>query len=617
MSNCKVTFYPMNKEIKIPVGTSLKKAMDLAELDVDFPCGGRGRCGKCRVQIQRGAVPPSDSDFNHLDEEEIEAGYRLACTIIVEEDLVVKIPLEGTEGHKILVDAAEREMELKPHLSKIYREVSRPSIEDQKPDWDRLRNALNDGKSERNYRISYSALQAVPGVLREKKFACTAVIAGNEVVGLEAGDTTEKLLGVAFDIGTTTVVGYLMDLRTGKQLAVASAMNPQTKYGADVISRITYVSQEADGLQKLQETIVEAMNKLIGKAVQEAGCVRDDVYAISVVGNSCMHHLFLGLDPKHIALAPYVPVTGLPQEVDTKALGIRINPAGKAYVLPNIAGFVGADTVSVILATEMDQSSEIKLAIDIGTNGEIALGTRDRMLACSAAAGPAFEGAQISCGMRGTVGAIDSVSLGDDITYTTIGGEKPQGICGSGLIDVIAVMLAAGVLDNRGKILSADEAAGTKAERFAHRLVKHDEFNCLLLAKPEETAHGKPLFITQKDVREFQLAKGAIAAGVNILIKEFGIEPEDITEVVLAGAFGNYLDKHSACAVGLIPTPLEDRVNPVGNAAGTGAKIALLSAREYRRAAYITDFVEYVELSASPNFTEIFSKALYFSDRED
>jgi uncharacterized 2Fe-2S/4Fe-4S cluster protein (DUF4445 family) len=612
MSNCKVTFYPMDKEIEIPVGTPLKKAMDIAELDFDFPCGGRGRCGKCRVRIQKGVVPPSDSDFDHLDEEEIEAGFRLACIINVEDDLVVEIPLTGTEGHKILVDAAEREMQLKPHLSKIYRDVPHPSIEDQRPDWDRLRNALSDGKSERNYKISYSALQAVPGVLREKKFTCTAVISGNELVGLEAGDTTEKMLGVAFDIGTTTVVGYLMDLQTGEQLGVASTMNPQTKYGADVISRITYVSQEADGLQRLQKDIVEAINKLIGTVVQDAGCVREDVYALTVVGNSCMHHLFLGLDPKHIALAPYVPVTGLPQDVDARELGIEINPAGKVYVLPNIAGFVGADTVGVILVTEMDQSSEIKLAIDIGTNGEMVLGTRDRLVACSTAAGPAFEGAQISCGMRGTNGAIDSVHLGEDITYTTIGGGKPQGICGSGLIDVISVMLAAGIIDKRGKILSADELAGTKGERFADRIVRHEDMNCFLLAGAEESAQGKPLFITQKDVREFQLAKGAVATGVNILMKEFGIEPEDIDEVILAGAFGNYLDKHSACAVGLIPSCLEEQVKPVGNAAGTGAKVALLSAQEYRRAAHITSFVEYVELASSPNFTEVFAQALMF-----
>ncbi|HHV35488.1 MAG TPA: DUF4445 domain-containing protein [Syntrophomonadaceae bacterium] len=609
MANCKVTLYPMDKEIEIPIGTSLKKAMDLAGLDFDFPCGGRGRCGKCRLQIREGSVPPSDADYNHLDDEEIQAGFRLACAVKVQEDLVVELPLADTGGHKILVDAAMKEIEIKPHLSKTYREVPRPSIEDQQSDWDRLRDALG---SDNVCRISLSALQALPGVLRENKFCCTAVVSGNEVVGMEAGDTTERMLGMAFDIGTTTVVGYLMDLLTGKELGVASSMNPQTKYGADVISRITYVGQEAGGLERLQSAIIEVINRLIEDAVHDAGYVREDVYAVSVVGNSCMHHLFLGLNPKHIALAPYVPVTGSPQDVDAHTLGIHINPAGKVYVLPNIAGFVGADTVGVILATEMDQSSEIRLAIDIGTNGEMVLGTRDRLLACSTAAGPAFEGAQISCGMRGTKGAVDSVQLGEDIVYTTIGGEKPKGICGSGLIDAIAVMLAAGIIDHRGRILSGDQLSGTRAERFASRVVENEGMTSFLLAAAEETVHGRPLFITQRDVRELQLAKGAIAAGVEILLEKYGIMPEDVFEVILAGAFGNYLDKHSACAIGLIPSSLEDRVKPVGNAAGTGAKVALLSAGEYRRAAHITSFVEYEELAAYPKFTEIFSKALYF-----
>jgi uncharacterized 2Fe-2S/4Fe-4S cluster protein (DUF4445 family) len=616
MKNCKIIFCPMNKEIEIPVGTPLKKAMDIAELDFDFPCGGRGRCGKCRLQILKGSVPPSDTDRDHLDEDEIRAGFRLACTIKVQDDLVVELPLAEAEGHKILVDAAERKMKLKPHLRKLYCEVPPPSLEDQRPDWDRLRSVLAAETSERGYVISHSALQALPGVLREKKFSCTAIISGNEVAGVEAGDTAGRMLGMAFDIGTTTIVGYLMDLLTGKQLGVASAMNPQTKYGADVISRITYVGQEAGGLERLQNVIIEAMNRIIEEAVSNAGYLREDVYAVTVVGNSCMHHLFLGLDPKHIALAPYVPVTGSPQDVDARALGIEINPSGKVYVLPNIAGFVGADTVGVILATEMDQSSEVRLAIDIGTNGEMVLGTRDRLLACSTAAGPAFEGAQISCGMRGTKGAIDSVKLGEEITYTTIGDGKPKGICGSGLIDAIAVMLAAGIIDHRGRILSAEKLSGSRAERFAGRVVEHEGMLSFMLAAAEETAHGRPLFITQRDVRELQLAKGAIASGVEILLEKYGIRPEDVFEVILAGAFGNYLDKHSACAIGLIPSCLEDRVRPVGNAAGTGAKVALVSAAEYRRAAHITGFVEYEELAAYPKFTEIFSKALYFPGEE-
>lgn len=616
MKNCKIAFYPDNKEIEIPVGTSLKKAMDLAELDFDFPCGGRGRCGKCRVRIVEGVPSPSDADLDHLDEQEIKDGYRLACTLVVQEDLVVELPQEGTKEHKILVDAAERSMEIKPHLQKIHLEVKKPSIEDQKADWNRLQDSLTEVKGEKGYSISLPALQALPKVLREKKFSLTAVVANNEVVGLEAGDTTDRMLGIAFDIGTTTVVGYLWDLVTGKELGAASTMNPQTKYGADVISRITYAGQEADGLDKLHKAIIEAVNRLIGEAVEKAGYTKEDVYAVSFVGNSCMHHLLLGLDPRNIALAPYVPVTGSTQDINAQELGIKINPAGKVYVLPNIAGFVGADTIGVILATEIDQSSEIKLAIDIGTNGEMVLGNKDRLLACSTAAGPAFEGAQISCGMRGTVGAIDSVRLDDDIIYTTIGDEKPIGICGSGLIDVIAVMLDAGIIDCRGRIPTPEQLTGISAEMFADRIVEHDGMRAFLLAPAAETGHGKPLYITQQDVRELQLAKGAIAAGVQILLDKYSIEIDDISEVILAGAFGNYLDKHSACAIGLIPSSLEDRVRPVGNAAGTGAKVALLSTGEYRWSARIASFVEYEELAAYPKFTEIFATALSFPKRK-
>ena len=613
MEKCKITFYPINKDMEVPVGTPLKKAMDDAGLDFDFPCGGRGRCGKCRVRIREGVVPPSESDRVHFDEEELKDGYRLACTLTVQEDLVLELPQEGVTGHKILIDAAERSMEIKPHLQKVHLEVKKPSIEDQKADWDRLRDELTAVKGDRDYSITLPALQALPKVLREKKFSITAVFADHEVTGLEAGDTTDRMLGIAFDIGTTTVVGYLMDLLTGKELGAVSTMNPQTKYGADVISRITYSSQEAGGLERLHKAIIEAVNRLIGEAVEKVGSRREDVYALTFVGNSCMHHLLLGLEPRYIALAPYVPVTGSTQEMNAAELGIKINPAGKVYVLPNIAGFVGADTIGVILATELDQSSEIRLAIDIGTNGEMVLGNKDRMLACSTAAGPAFEGAQISCGMRGTAGAIDTVRLDDDLTYTTIGDEKPIGICGSGLIDVISMMLEAGIIDFRGRIPSPEQLKGNK---FADRIVEHDGMRAFLLAPAAETGHGKPLFITQQDVRELQLAKGAIATGVQILLDVYGIGYDDVFEVILAGAFGNYLDKHSACAIGLIPSSLEDRVRPVGNAAGTGAKVALLSAAEYRRSARIASFVEYEELAAYPKFTEIFANSLSFPKKD-
>lgn len=606
---CKVTFYPAMKEVEVPAGTLLKEAIDLAGLDFDFPCGGRGKCGKCRVRVVKGRMEPSEADKTHLDEKEIADGLRLACAAAVEED--VGVELLEVRGHKILIATTERRIDLDPHVQKHCLKAPPPTLEDQRPDWNRLRAVLEEAGG-KDLRISLRALRALPEALRAGGFTCTAVTAGEEVMGIEKGDTTSTLLGIAFDIGTTTVVGYLLDLLTGKVLAVASALNPQTKYGADVISRITYATQEKDGLERLHRAVIEVLNELIEKAASEAKCRKEDVYAASVVGNSCMHHLFLGLNPKHIAFSPYVPVTGMEQVVAAGELGIEINEAGVIYVLPNIAGFVGADTVGVILATEMDKSEEIKLAIDIGTNGEIVLGTKDRLLACSAAAGPAFEGAQISCGMRGTKGAIDHVEFGEEFSYTTIDGERPKGICGSGLIDAVAGMLKVGIIDYRGRMLPPEALAGTPAERFASRVVEQDGGRAFLLAAGDEAADGRPLYITQQDVRELQLAKGAIATGVAVLLDRYGIAPEDISEVLLAGAFGNYLDRHSACAIGLIPSVLENRVRPVGNAAGTGAIAALLSKGEYRRAARIAASVEYVELGSYPRFMELFGASMSF-----
>jgi len=611
MEKYKLTFYPVAKEIDVPAGTPLKEAMEMAGLDFDLPCGGQGKCGKCRVKVLDGVLPPTNADKEHLDDEEIDNGFRLACATIVEGDMAVELPLSGVKGHKILVETAAKSIQLEPHLRKFYLHVPRPTLDDQRPDWERLQAALAAENDTVN-RISLSALRLLPDTLRAEGFACTVVAAGDQVIGIEQGDTTARMLGIAFDIGTTTVVGYLLDLLTGKELAVVSAMNPQTRYGADVISRITFASQEDDGLDRLHKAIITVIDELIGEAAAEAGCSREDVYAITVVGNSCMHHLFLGLNPEHIALSPYVPVIGAGHIVAARELGIRMNEAGQVYVLPNIAGFVGADTVGVILATEMDASEEIQLAIDIGTNGEIVLGTKDRLVSCSAAAGPAFEGAQISCGMRGTTGAIDHVEFGDSFVYTTIGDVKPEGICGSGLIDAIAGMLTTGLISPNGRILTPENVAGTPAERFADRLVEHNGKRAFLLVSAEESASGKPLFITQQDVRELQLAKGAIATGVQVLLDKYGITPNDVSQVLLAGAFGNYLDQHSACTIGLIPPVLEDRVKPVGNAAGAGAVTALLSSSEYRRANRITASVEYVELGSYPNFVELFSAALSF-----
>jgi uncharacterized 2Fe-2S/4Fe-4S cluster protein (DUF4445 family) len=612
MERCKVTFQPAGRDIYVLPGTTVKDAIYLARFDFDFPCGGRGKCGKCRVQIQSGATSPTGVEQEHLEAEDLAQGFRLACVTEIRQDITVDLPFTTTPEHQILVTGLDRDVQLDPHLRKTIVELDRPSLQDQRPDWERLKQVLyRDGLLAKEAPAPLELLRGLPQLLRQADFRLAAVTDGIALTGLAKADPATGMLGIAFDIGTTTVVGYLLDLASGKELGVVSALNPQTRYGADVITRNAFASQQEHGLETLRDTIVEQLNLLIGEAVDNAGVTREQVYVVSVVGNTTMHHLFLGISPKYLALAPYVPVIAGPLTVTAREAGIAINAAGRVCVLPNIAGFVGADTVGVILTTDLDWSESVKLAIDIGTNGEIVLGSRNRLVACSAAAGPAFEGSQISCGMRGTIGAIDHVQFGDGIAYSVVGGGKPEGVCGSGLLDAVAGMLAQGIIDHRGRLLPPDKL-GTQAARYKKRIVNHEGANALLLADESETAHGRPILITQKDIREVQLAKGAIAAGIQALLEQLGASLDDISEVLLAGAFGNYLNPHSACAIGLIPQALEAKIRPVGNAAGTGAKMALLSRSEYRRAELIAGMVEYVELSAYKNFTEIFTGAMYF-----
>lgn len=617
MLRCKVTFLPVGREVYVAPGTTVKDAIDLARFELDFPCGGRGRCGKCRVLLREGAGPPAAPEQEHLEAEELEQGYRLACTARITGDAVVELPYVRVPEHKILIDAVEKDVKLDPHIRKTCLELDPPTLTDHRSDWERLLQGLDrKGLPAADGAPSLALLRRLPLALRRDNFRVTAVTDRAAVHGVEEGDTAGAVLGIAFDIGTTTVVGYLMDLLTGREICVVSALNPQTRHGADVITRIAFSSLQADGLQQLHEAIIGAVNELIGEAAGRAAIAREDIYAMSVVGNTCMHHLFLGISPKNLALAPYKPVVRRPLALNAATLGIDINPAGMLYVLPNIAGFVGADTVGVLLATELDWSGSVKLAIDIGTNGEIVLGSRERLVACSTAAGPAFEGAQISSGMRGAIGAIDHVRFGAGVEYSVIGGVRPKGICGSGLLDAVAGLVSLGIVDQRGRILHPDRLTGSVGA-YRDNIVNQDGGNAFLLVPASEAQEDRPVLITQQDIRQVQLAKGAIATGIQVLLEELGIALEDVSQVLLAGAFGNYLDPHSACAIGLIPSGLEDRIRGVGNAAGAGSKAALLSRGEFDRAAMITDFAEYIELSAHPGFKQHFVRSLNFVGQGD
>ncbi|GBF32601.1 electron transfer protein [Desulfocucumis palustris] len=613
MKKYKVLFQPQNLETEVPEDSTLMEAMDGAGIDFDFPCGGQGKCGKCRVKVLLGAGVPTSGELEILDEKELGSGIRLACSTRVRDNVVVELIDYKQLQHNILIASKERAFQIEPHLNKIFVEVEKPSLAAQRPDWQRVKDSLAEqGVHHPAPEVPVALLRRLPDTLRGAEHRVTAVIHGNRVVGVEGLDTTGTMLGMAFDIGTTTIVGYLLDLYSGKELAVVSTLNPQTKFGADVISRITFAGREEDGLDKLHRAVIEAVNRLIGEAAEKAGINRNLIYGLTVAANTCMHHLFIGINPRNIAVSPYVPAVGEPLVINAGELQIYINPAGKIFMLPNIAGFVGADTTAVLLATEIDRSEDIKLVIDIGTNGEIALGSGEKMVACSAAAGPAFEGAQISCGMRGAVGAIDHVCFGDKIEYSVIGGGSPLGICGSALLDAVAGLLELGMLDRRGRFIPRDKLTNSAAQMFKDNIIEHEGQRAFLLAGADKTGNGRPVVITQGDIRELQLAKGAMAAGIRVLMEIRGARFDDIKEVLLAGAFGNYLNPHSACVIGLIPLELEEKIKMIGNAAGTGSRLALLSSGEYRRASNIANIVEFVELGSYPKFNSIFAESTYF-----
>lgn len=611
----KIVFLPAGRQAEVDEGSSLMQVMNELGVESEFVCGGKGRCGKCRVRIDAGESIPTVREQEILSAKELEQGIRLACAITVCGDLTIELINSQILQYNILREGEERLYRSEPHLKKVFLEVDKPSPDRYRSDWGRLTDKLREaGYADLDCNPSLTILWQLPDILRNTEHRITTLLYNNTVVGVEGQDTRGTMLGIAFDIGTTSIVGYLLDLYSGKELNVVSTLNPQTKFGADVISRITYSKQE-NGLKRLHEAVIESINRLIREASEKAGISRYHIYAVSIAANTTMHHLFLGINPQSIAVAPYVSCTSEPLAANPIDLKLEINPSGKIFTLPNIAGFVGADTVAVLLASEVDRSEDIKLVIDIGTNGEIALGSKRKIAACSAAAGPAFEGAEISSGMRGAAGAIDHVSFTDRLEFSVIGGGKPQGICGSALLDTVAGLVELGIINNRGRFLESGTITNPAANNFRRNIINYEGRTAFMLATAPETTHGQPILITQDDIRQLQLAKGAMAAGVRVMMETLGIKSEDITEVLLAGAFGNYLNPHSACVIGLIPRELEEKIKMIGNAAGTGSKLALLSASELSRAEVIAREVEFVELGSYPKFNRIFAECTYFNNK--
>jgi len=605
----KVTFLPKEVTTRVPPGTTVFHAAAWTGQPIESTCGGRGTCGKCRVQVLEGDGVVTPADLEHLTRDEIAAGWRLSCQAEVRSEMVVQVPrLLSTP--KTAMFGVGRQVLLDPNVHKVHLRLQEPDLHDQRSDYERLKGAL---KAE-GFAMSadLAVLRALPGALRQADFDVTAVLCGESLLAVEPGDTTGACHGIAFDLGTTTIVGTLLDLGTGEARAVASTLNAQAIHGGDVLSRISYTMGRKDGLAELQRLAAFTLTSLVEKLTADAAVPQEGIYEITVAGNVTMMHLLLGIDPEPISVTPFAPTVVHGMTVRASEIGVGIHPNGRAYLFPAIGAYVGGDIVAGLLATAVPRGDRLRLFVDVGTNGEIALGSEQRSLATAAPAGPAFEGAEISCGMRATTGAIEGVTISEDaVSLQTIDDAPPVGLCGSGLIDAVAQLYRRGLMDSTGRMRSAEEAGDRVPRSLAARLVTVDGVRAFVLATTEETG-GKPILFSQKDVRQLQFAKGSIASGIKVLMKVMGVTPADIHEVMLAGAFGSYIHPEAARIIGLVPPVTLPRIRAVGNAAGEGAKIALLSYREREAAEAMPARVEYIELSGREDFNDIFMGVLGF-----
>ncbi len=608
----RVTFEPEGKTVYVLDSTTIYEATGKAGIIIKSECGGMGVCGSCVVNIIKGEYEQKGSE-RFLSEEEIQRGTVLACRTNIKSDMIVEIPVSSRlYEQKILTTGIEKELKLSPNIRKLFIKVDTPTLEDQRSDLDRLWDSIKNVSQ--SPKICVDVLRRLPEKMRKEDFGFTVVLNEDEIVGIEAGDKSNKNYGVAVDIGTTTVVGYLIDLNTGKQLAVASRTNPQTSYGDDVISRIQYANANRDGIDDLHERIVACVNDIIIDLSKQANIEKKFIYEITTTGNTTMNHFLLKLNPKYLAQMPYVGVLRSNIDSRAKSLGININTYGKIYAMPNIAGFVGGDTVGVILASDIHKSDDIKFAIDIGTNGELIMGNKEKLIACSTAAGPAFEGARITYGMRASDGAIEKVVINESgIEISTIGNAKAIGLCGTGLIDAVAELLKVGVISENGKLRNREELPLTTPEFIKERVIQHEKHgSSFVLVEGKYSRTGDDILLTQKDVRETQLAKGAIHAGFVILEKVLNITDDDIKEVLLAGAFGNYIRREQAKYIGLLPDVPKERIKFIGNAAGEGAKMVLIAKELRNEACEISKNTEYIELSTRQDFQKEFMDAMFF-----
>ena len=605
------------RRVRVQRGASLLDAARAAGAGMDATCGARGRCRSCRCKILSGNVSPATmQDTIQLGHEEVQERFRLGCqTRPVTDCEVMALPPKSEAGHQILTGSAAADDVGLAIDSGVEKRVitATPPREEHRQTSD-LAQVLDSIGAAADLHVPLAAMRKIPGLLRKQRGELTLTTFDGRIIDVEAGDTSGHVYGMAFDIGTTSIVGTLLHLETGEELAAVGSVNPQTVYGGDLMSRIAYAQFNEKKLVTLRAKVLNAINGFIREACTEAGVSCDHVYKIVVVGNTCMHHIFLGVDVTYVGLAPYAPAVSDGIVVPAADLPLKAAPNAQVCLLPIVAGFVGADTMACVLATRIYESDKLRALVDIGTNGEVVMGSKDRLMACSAPAGPALEGAQIRHGMRGAMGAVEAVAIDDDVHCSVIGSARAIGICGSGLVDACAKMVGAGVIDGMGRLGPPNSKRLPTA--LAARLRTVDSGVEFVLVWDTDAGKNDDVTLTQGDIRQLQLAKSAIYSGIVLLQRVMGIEDADLAELKLCGGFGNYINTESAVAIRLLPDVDLDRITYVGNAAHLGAQMALLSERERDRAEELARRIEHVALAARPDFQDIFIDGMSFESTE-
>jgi uncharacterized 2Fe-2S/4Fe-4S cluster protein (DUF4445 family) len=578
------------KEARVLAGTTVFDAASWNGVAIDSTCGGHGTCKKCRVRVVSGDAPVTTVDPRAFSTEELRSGWRLACRATAFEDLTVEVPPLQTRPKAALAGVG-RHVILRPAVQKRYLELAEPTLEDQTSDLERVLAAMDDVEP----RVPLDLVRGLGRTLRDADWKVTAVLVDDLLTGVEPGDTSGRRHAIAFDLGTTTVVATLLDLETGQPKAVRSVLNSQQPFGADVISRISATMLDPDALATLRERAHATLRQLVDEICEESAVSPEEVYEVVVTGNVTMIQLALGIDPEPLSMAPFTIAARTLPEAAAADFGLRVHKRAPAVLFPALGAYVGPDIVAGVLATGLTLDRRVRLFIDVGTNSEIVLGSSAGALATAAPAGPAFEAAQIRCGMRAADGAIEGVKIREGrVELTVIGDTEPAGLCGSGLVDAVAELAGAGILDHSGRFVAGS----------SERLGKIGEETVFHLAEG--------VFLSQRDVRELQFAKASIATGWTLLCRDLGVEPDEIAQVLLGGSFGSYLTPASAVKIGLVPRLPLARIVAAGNVAGEGAKIAALSVTERAAAQAVLDEVRYVELSGRSDFNDAFLDHLAF-----